>query len=409
MLYIYNPQKSVLFGLTVHLWLLRSKYACKYGFILDEYRKGRVGFYCDRYGISVPSRLLTVTLSRLFYRIEFKLWLFINNLNRSHRIVYNPTKLNANDTLFIFACEHLQSIDNKHIESNFFCPNRKFKIVCHLSHYCFRTHELAFNIRKLGPVKLVSEGMLDLRDSYFTQFFETSKESFSWIPFHVKEKFQSRKEFRSRKNVAIATGSFMVYPPNEPHTSAFMNYFLTDTLQPLRKEIWENRLNLLDLVDVNISSINKFWKTDSLLANETFFDRMITILYKKNRNLVKNWLRHYSGAEYYKQDIVAIYNDYKVAIVAEEIGDLPSIGAFEAMACGCAVLLNERYGYEKMGFTPNVDFIAYDGTLTDLLSKLRYYLSHQSDLEEIAKNGLKKVKKICMADNVMAHLASAIQ
>ena len=102
MIYIYNPQKSVMFGTTVHLWLLRSKYPCKYGFFLDLYRQGEVGIYCDRNGVSLPLRILSKTFSHLIYRIEFKLWLYINKLNSNGCIVNSPTELGSEDKLFFF-------------------------------------------------------------------------------------------------------------------------------------------------------------------------------------------------------------------------------------------------------------------------------------------------------------------
>jgi hypothetical protein len=404
MLYIYNPQKSVMFGVTLHLWLLRSRYPCKYGFFLDLYRRGDVGFYCDRNGISLPLRFLNKNLAFLFYRIELKLWLYINNLNTSRRIIHDSADLGCEDILFLFGYEHLQSEERRNVDSSFFCSSRKFKIICHLSHYCFRTRELASNIKKLEFIKLASEGMLEYRNSYYDKFFSSSGASLIWIPFYVQDRFRSSKLFGDRKNKAVATGSFMLYPEME-HTSEFINFYSINTLQPLRKELWENRAVISEFIDVKISCVNEFWKTDRIYA-QSFSSRLVSVLYRRARNLTKNWLRHYSKAGYYKQNIVEIYNDYKIVIVSEEVGDLPAIGAFEAMACGCAVVMDARYGYEKMGFIPNVDFIAYDGTLSDLQLKLRYYLSRPGELEVVARNGLNKAMEICTVDKIMKNLTS---
>lgn len=402
MLYLYNPQKSVMFGITLHLWLLRSRYPCKYGFFLDLYRKGEVGFYCDHNGVSLPLRFFNKNIAQFFYRIELKLWLYINNLDVSGRIIYNPSDLGSEDKLFLFGYEHLQSEEGRNIDPRFFCANRNFEIICHLSHYCFRTRELAGNIKKLKFVKLASEGILKYPYSYYNKFFSSSNASPIWIPFHVQDRFRSSKLFSARKNKAVATGSFMLYPEME-HTSEFINFYSINTLQPLRKELWENRSIVSECIDVNISSVNEFWKTDRIYA-QSFTSRLISVSYHRTRGLTKNWLRHYSKSSYYKQNIVEIYNDYKIAIVSEEVGDLPAIGAFEAMACGCAVIMDERYGYEKMGFIPNVDFIAFDGTLSDLQLKLRHYLSRPEELDVIARNGFNKVMQICTVDRIMKNL-----
>lgn len=403
MIYIYNPQKSAMFGTTVHLWLLRSKYPCKYGFFLDLYRKGEVGIYHDRNGVSLPLRILSKTFSHLFYRIEFKLWLYINNLNSNGCIINSPAELGAEDKLFLLGFEHIQSEDSPNIDSRIFSANRKYKIVCHLSHYCFRTRELATNIKKMGVNELVSEGVLENPNSYYKKFFSSSGASLTWIPFYVQARFRPSKVFSNRKNKAVATGSFMHYPEAE-HTREFMKFYSTNTLQPLRKELWENQSVVSRFIDVNISSVNEFWKTDRAYAHG-FKGWLISNLYRANRVITKNWLRHYSKSGYYKQNIVDIYNDYKIAIVSEEVGDLPAIGVFEAMACGCAVVMDVRGGYETMGFIPNIDFISFDGTLIDLEEKLKYYLSEPQELEVIARNGLNKVMDICTVDNIIKKLS----
>ena len=43
-------------------------------------------------------------------------------------------------------------------------------------------------------------------------------------------------------------------------------------------------------------------------------------------------------------------------------------------------------------FEPGVDFDYYD-SCQDLLNKIDYYLSHEEERQEIAKNGYEKIKK----------------
>jgi hypothetical protein len=59
------------------------------------------------------------------------------------------------------------------------------------------------------------------------------------------------------------------------------------------------------------------------------------------------------------------------------------------MACGSAFFGVDSPMYRDLGMIPNVHFVAHDGTLWDLIDKVRYYQQpeHLEDLESVAKNG----------------------
>ena len=91
--------------------------------------------------------------------------------------------------------------------------------------------------------------------------------------------------------------------------------------------------------------------------------------------------------EYYKFDMVNEYNKYKMFIVPEEITGLPAIGFVEGMACGAAFIGLSSPIYKDMGLIENFHYISYDGSLKDLVKKIRYFQLHNDELQRIAKNG----------------------
>lgn len=63
--------------------------------------------------------------------------------------------------------------------------------------------------------------------------------------------------------------------------------------------------------------------------------------------------------------------------------------AFDIMGCEGFLLTNYQEDYLDC-FIPGEDFVYYDGT-DDLLYKIEYYLSHDKERREIARNGFEKV------------------
>jgi hypothetical protein len=98
---------------------------------------------------------------------------------------------------------------------------------------------------------------------------------------------------------------------------------------------------------------------------------------------------------YYKKNIVDVYNSYMMFTVTEEICDLPAIGVVEGMACGSAFFGLDSPMYRDLGMIPGVHYVAHDGSLQDLVEKIRFYQqpSQLSQLEEIAKRGCELVSE----------------
>ncbi|MCD7835130.1 MAG: DUF3880 domain-containing protein [Lachnospiraceae bacterium] len=76
--------------------------------------------------------------------------------------------------------------------------------------------------------------------------------------------------------------------------------------------------------------------------------------------------------------------------------------AFDIMGSGGFLLTNYQADFLDY-FTPNEDFVFYDSK-NDLLDKIGYYLKHEAERTEIAKNGLQKIT----ADHTYLHRVNEI-
>ena len=79
------------------------------------------------------------------------------------------------------------------------------------------------------------------------------------------------------------------------------------------------------ILDRNKEVIN----TENIKLNRIKFVNKIRHLYLTHFKLLVG------KREYYKFDIVKLFNGYQMFVCPEEICDLPGIGFIEGMACGC--------------------------------------------------------------------------
>jgi glycosyltransferase involved in cell wall biosynthesis len=74
-------------------------------------------------------------------------------------------------------------------------------------------------------------------------------------------------------------------------------------------------------------------------------------------------------------------------ICPEEITDLPGIGFVEGMACGCLYFGKLSAIYTDLGLIDGENYVAYDGTIEDLLLKIKFYKKNLEQSTRIAENG----------------------
>jgi hypothetical protein len=191
--------------------------------------------------------------------------------------------------------------------------------------------------------------------------------------------------FKERINKIVATGS-ITYPMKDKN---FIDFFGGNQLQPLRQDLYRDASKYTLEMDCIISDL-------SSTRNEE--DEQSEL--KRKNNFIELFVNKHPTLNYYKKDIVSIYNSYMMFAVPEEICDLPAIGFVEGMACGCAFIGVDDPMYRDIGMIPGIHYITHDGTVEDLISKVRTYQHKKVELEIIANNGYAFAQKYLNPDKV---------
>ena len=225
-------------------------------------------------------------------------------------------------------------------------------------------------------------GEVDLQKNcdLYRRYYHVDK---PWVthPFVYAERFQNKKLFAERKNMAFATGTITYKLHKE-----FLDTYGDSCDQPSRKQIKDNPEFFKDTIYCTSSD----YLEDNAGKEYKATDNKIVLLYKK----VYNRLNVGKQKKYYSFDMVEAFNSYKMCIVGEEILGIPGIGFVEGMACGCAYIGQDMPAYRDWGLVPGVHYITYDGSKEDLKRVIEYYQmdEHQEELEKIAKTGCEYVR-----------------
>jgi len=388
-LIFYNPHKNVMLGLTVLNWLNKSKLPLKYNYLLDLLRNNEAEIYCDENGTSFPFQFRY--FNKCFKYLEIYLWKKINNVSKA-KVYYNHKKINKEDYLFFFAYDFLQQIID---ESR---PNI-LKIDCnklvHFSHYFFRTLEITKNISKYNNIFIAAECDLKKNSPYFKQYFNYYKNNVYVLPFVVSDRFVNKCDFDKRINKCLAVGSFMTMEKAD-YNECMLNYLKSDTIQPIRKDIFLNKSHFSNLIECRIDYINEFWdlKKPKKNGKDSKFNTLINTYKKKIKN---NW----GKSNHFKTNIVDLYNNYKMVFSSDDAGELPSISFFEAMVCGCVNLAVPNRNLEDLGLIEDFHYISFDGSLDSLVQKIDYYQKNVIELEVIACNAKNYNKDIFFKEKVL--------
>lgn len=198
-------------------------------------------------------------------------------------------------------------------------------------------------------------------------------------PYAFRKRFVRKIPFCKRKNKAVATGTCKVL--SEARYRKLKNIYHVNCLHPARLNIYRHREEWSAYIDSKIS----LWPDDELEKEDI---KKGAAFFKLVRELKNKYALKYLGQKkYYSFDMADLYNDYKMAIIGEEVVGSPAVGFVEAMACGCAFIGLGNGMYEKFGMKSGVHYIGYDGSSEDMLKKISYYQHHEKELEEIAMNG----------------------
>lgn len=392
-LVIHNPQKLVLFGLTVRDWLTRGKVPAKYAFFLKYLRDKKAIIYCDGHGssISFVNRYLErFNLSKPFQVLEMYLWMCINKINPfSVKIIFNSKSIKTDDLLFTFAHGNF---DNESESSKQLIGLHCVKVI-HVSHYMYSTSRIAKNIKNAGAHLLVAENNLKKNNLYFKKYFADYAKDVYVLPFCFNNKFRNLVPFPTRMNKCLATGSMQSISRYDDNLSDVCSFFETDTFHPMRRDIHRNKDKIAQYIDSFISDISEDLKGSLSNVKDPTGNFLQQIYTKIKNSYFIHFPGNYARRPYFDFDIVRKYNEYKMFVVPEEIVGLPGIGFVEGMACGCAYIGIRDDMYRDIGLIEGIHYIGYDNNLESLLTVIKYYQNHGEELEKIARAGCEYVRK----------------
>lgn len=244
--------------------------------------------------------------------------------------------------------------------------------VVHLTHFEYNTEIGEKNLQIVRPDILVAENNLLSNSKFYNKFFSNLTRNFYTLPYTPSPRFVRTVPFKERNNKIVATGS-ITYPMKDKN---FIDFFGGNKLQPLRQDLYRDASKYTLEMDCIISDLSSTRNEEDEQSELKGKNKFIELFFYKHPQL-----------NYYKKDIVSIYNSYKMFAVPEEICDLPAIGFIEGMACGCAYIGIDDPMFRDIGMVPGIHYISHDGTVEDFISKVRLYQHKKVELEIIANNG----------------------
>lgn len=239
------------------------------------------------------------------------------------------------------------------------------------------------DFEKQGIDYFVNE--IDLSNNIFiNKYFNLKNVALLILPYVFGKRFVVQKEFKNRLNKAMAVGTISTV--SDAGYEEYEKFMGTPWVQPMRKEIYDNKNSLSDIIDSYISHIHEDTKNVEFKHSDNKIIKIFKILYNIRFG---GWRQ----TKYYSFNMVEKFNEYKMFVCPEEIVGMPGIGFVEGMACGCAYIGLDSDMYKCLGLIPMKHYIAYDGTLADLRSKCEYYMQHEDELEIIAQQGCEFVRQ----------------
>lgn len=363
MLYtVLNPHLSDFFAKPLSFVLLKRRALNKYGYIIspdDEenpefnflFNNLSSGFIPDKY-----FNLCPFFLKKLILKAEVARWKKINNINKNIKCYFDVEAIPERNLLFMLCYRNY-----KHALSVSKTAQQFKNVVAHLTHYYAFPVEYSNLLKDLPNVRIAADADVS-ENSFFKQYFGWYNKPVLFIPFAVKERFVAKKPFEERENKAIATGTFHLLEHGDvSFGQSDLIRQKSDSIHPIRRKLFEQKDDIGDFVDVYC---------------KPYFEKHMKSNVKQSASSNKLQV---SQSQYFSFDIVDKYNQYKFAVIGEELfNGLPGIGSFEAMACGC-VLIADPSCYHGLDMKPGVHYLPYDSTIQSLVD----VISSNNDLEKL--------------------------
>ena len=378
---------------TMNKYVFKQSVAIKHKYLLDYLLAQddiEVCSYINKRGFSMASSLPAPIMRFLnhFRFMEHRYVLKKNGIDRKKiKVLKKLSDIKEDDIVILYRHCATQLDDAADIHA--------FKAIS-MIHFWGKRPESAV-MKEIDPDVLINEIDLGKHCEIFQRFYSWYQKDFIVHPFVFAPRFQNKKPFAERECKAFATGTITY-----KHDPDFLEVYGDPCDQPARKQIKDNAEALADLIYCTSSDFAEDAKTVEIKHNNA-----LTRIYKA---------LHYKLFEtqqkaYYSFDMVESFNNYKMCIVGEEILGIPGIGFVEGMACGCAYIGQNKGYYEDYGMQEGVHYIGYDGTLDDLVVKIRYYQrpENQAELERIAKTGCDFVRQNFCGEQVAKQLLQSLK
>ena len=245
-----------------------------------------------------------------------------------------------------------------------------------------RCHEM---LMESGVDYMMGYARHDRHSSFFRQMYPAFEGRVIDVPFGFNDEWEVRKPFQDRKDRCLGTGTIepfnsAIVKNTEDKLREYLAYFGKDyhCIHELRYLVNEAREKYQDILDCRFHNKNI-----------------------KNPN--------------YVDDVVGLFNDYKLFLNDESLSNFPPIRTYEGMAAGCVMVCNENDCYRDLGFQDKINcimFKKYD--LDDMAEKIRYYLfDRPEELEAIQKRAVEFVRSrfnhSAIADLMHSKLVSAFK
>lgn len=250
------------------------------------------------------------------------------------------------------------------------------RVICQIH---FNTHHGEIE-RSFEPHAMYNESDLRKYSGMWRRDLPWFENEFFTLPFVFQDRFKRIKPFKDRKVKAVSVGT-ITYMYN------ISDYYGDPCAQPARRNCRELGKERPDLID----SYNFDYLEGQQSKRERHTNNPVIKIYRRLHSKITGGHQK----QYFSFNMVDKFNDYKIAIVGEEIMGIPGIGFVEAMACGCAYIGQTMGYYEDYGMKEGIHYIGYDGTKEDLIAKLEFWerVENQEVLKKIANAGYEFVRE----------------
>lgn len=349
--------------------------------------------YIDEYGSSFRSKRFPVILNKQvskFSLIEHNYVLKKNNINtKKVTVLRRTTNLSDKDIIILYCTGSMYNYSQLDQLSS-------FKAVCftHIDMISFN-YEAIKNMQQIH-LFFNESNLLKFNPHFHKDFMRFAATRFVVLPFAFQDRFKPIRSFKKRENRAVSMGTIGFFPDK------IKQLYKSSVLQPMRKEIKDNAT----ILEPYIACFNSSYEDGCTPLSIESNDRLFTAIKKRIYNLKKTGRQE----SYFSFDMIEKFNEFKMCIVGEDITGVPGIGFVEGMACGCAYIGLNNGLYEQYGLKEGVHYIGYDGTLSDLTEKIKYWQrpENQNKLEEIARTGCTYVREHFNKKAVASRLLSGI-